>query len=94
MSTGFSPRRIRVVGLTSAMLAGLIVATPLVTSSPAAGLRPVVAAAASPELVNRAVAAGINYPSTISWDVCVADWNNDGKQDMHISTHFGLSGAL
>jgi len=94
MSTGLSLRRIRIVALTSAMLAGLIVATPLMTGAPAAGSLPVAAAAASPELVNRAVAAGINYSSTISWDVCVADWNNDGKQDMHISTHFGLSGAL
>lgn len=53
-----------------------------------------VASAASPELVNRAVAAGINYPATPSWDVCEADWNGDGKEDLHAVLHFGLSGAL
>ncbi len=50
--------------------------------------------AASPQLTNRAVAAGINYPSTPSWDVCVADVNNDGRADFHASLHMKNAGAL
>jgi hypothetical protein len=50
--------------------------------------------AASPELTNRAVAAGINWPATPSWDVCVADVNNDGRDDFHASLHMKNAGAL
>lgn len=75
------------------MLAALTLASPLVASGQPHRSRPV-AAAPSPQLVDRAVAAGINYPSTASWDVCVADWNNDGRQDFHAGLHFGRPGAL
>lgn len=52
------------------------------------------ASAASPELTDRAGAAGINYLSTPSWDVCTADWNNDGNEDFHLSLHMKNAGAL
>jgi len=50
--------------------------------------------AASLELQDRAVLAGINYPSTPSWDVCTADYNNDGNEDFHASLHMKSAGAL
>ncbi|MCA9327413.1 VCBS repeat-containing protein [Candidatus Saccharibacteria bacterium] len=52
------------------------------------------ASAASPELIDRATAAGISYQSTPSWDVCAADWNNDGNDDFHLSLHMKYAGAL
>lgn len=55
--------------------------------------------AASPELVDRAVAAGINYPgsplgSTPSWDATAVDYDNDGDQDFHVSLHMKNEGML
>jgi FG-GAP-like repeat/FG-GAP repeat len=50
--------------------------------------------AVSPELADRAAAAGINWPATPSWDVCVADVNNDGLDDFHLSLHMKNAGAL
>jgi hypothetical protein len=88
-----SVRRVRAVALTGAVLTALVLAVPL-TASGQAARSAVRAAVASPELVDRAVAAGINYSATPSWDVCVADWNNDGRQDFHAILHFGRSGAL
>lgn len=52
------------------------------------------ALAASLNLQNRAVIAGVNYPSTPSWDVCVGDINNDGNEDFHVSLHMKNSGPL
>lgn len=50
--------------------------------------------AASPELVNRAVEAGINYSSTPSWDVCTTDFNGDGTDDFLANLHMKNAGAL
>lgn len=50
--------------------------------------------AASLNLQDRAVLAGVNYPSTPSWDVCPADYNNDGNEDFHASLHMKYAGAL
>ncbi len=50
--------------------------------------------AASLNLQDRAVLAGVNYPSTPSWDVCVGDVNNDGNEDFHVSLHMKNSGPL
>ena len=57
------------------------------------------ATGASPELVDRAVEAGINYPtsplgSTPTWDVSVVDFDNDGDQDFHVSLHMKHEGML
>jgi len=52
------------------------------------------AAAPSPSLVNRAVAAGINIPSSPSWDVQVVDYDNDGDQDFSVSLHLKNAGQL
>lgn len=55
--------------------------------------------AASPELVDRATAAGIIYPNsplamTPSWDATVVDYDNDGDQDFHVSLHMKNEGML
>ncbi len=55
--------------------------------------------AASPQLVDRAVAAGIIYPgsplaSTPSWDATVVDYDNDGDQDFHLGLHMKYEGML
>jgi hypothetical protein len=50
--------------------------------------------AASPQLVDNAAAAGITFSSTPSWDVCVADFDGDGKPDFHASLHMKDAGAL
>ena len=68
----------------------------------AAGLSPVPgqpAQAASPELVDQAVAAGIIYTgsplaSTPSWDATVVDYDNDGDDDFHMSLHMKNEGML
>ena len=91
-STPITAHRARAVVLVSGMLAALVLAAPLTASGHV--IRAAPAAAASPELTDRAAAAGITFPSTPSWDVCVADWNNDGKQDFHAGLHFNHSGAL
>jgi hypothetical protein len=54
----------------------------------------VAALAPSPSLVNRAVQAGINLPSTPSWDVQPVDYDNDGLQDFSISLHMKNAGQL
>jgi len=52
------------------------------------------AAAPSPQLVNRAAAAGINWSSTPSWDVSVVDYDNDGDTDFAMSLHMKNAGEL
>jgi hypothetical protein len=57
------------------------------------------AQAASPEIVDRAVSAGIVYPNsplaaTPSWDVTVVDYDNDGDQDFHVVLHMKYEGML
>ena len=52
------------------------------------------AQAASSELVNRAVAAGIDLGSTPSWAVCPGDFDADGDEDFHASLHMKNPGAL
>lgn len=54
----------------------------------------VVVAAASPALVDRAVAAGISLPSTPSWDVSVVDVDLDGDEDFSMSLHMRNAGEL
>lgn len=54
----------------------------------------VIPAKAESELVDRAVAAGITYSSTPSWDICVADYNNDGLEDFQASLHMKYPAAL
>jgi hypothetical protein len=90
-SPSMAVRRVRVVVLVGAVLAALVLAAPLTASG---NVSRSVAAAASPELTDRAATAGITFPSTPSWDVCVADWNKDGRQDFHAVLHFNHSGAL
>jgi hypothetical protein len=53
-----------------------------------------VAALVSPRLTNRAAAAGINLPSTPSWDVQTVDYDNDGDQDFSVSLHMKNAGQL
>ena len=90
-STPITAHRARAVVLVGAGLAALVVTAPLAASGHVVRAAP---AAASPELIDRATSAGITYPATPSWDVCVADWNNDGRQDFHAGLHFNHSGAL
>ena len=54
----------------------------------------VAVAAASPNLVNRATAAGINWPSTPSWDLSAVDYDNDGDTDFSMSLHMRNAGEL
>lgn len=54
----------------------------------------VVAAAASPALVDRAAQAGIALPSTPSWDVSVVDVDLDGDEDFSMSLHMRNAGEL
>lgn len=50
--------------------------------------------AASPNLIDRAIAAGISLPSTPSWDVATVDYDNDGDTDFSISLHMKNAGQL
>ena len=50
--------------------------------------------AASPNLVNRAAAAGINWSSTPSWDLAAVDYDNDGDTDFSMSLHMKNAGEL
>lgn len=50
--------------------------------------------AASPRLVDRAAEAGINRPSTPSWDVTTVDYDNDGDTDFSMSLHWTNAGEL
>ncbi len=54
----------------------------------------VAAAAPSPNLVNRAAAAGIMWTSTPSWDVTPVDYDNDGDTDFSMSLHMRNAGEL
>lgn len=89
-------RRSLVVAASAALA---MVAVPLGSglASGAAG-RPVMAASAalapSPDLVDRAVAAGINWPSTPSWDVTPVDYDGDGDVDFSMSLHMKNAGEL
>ncbi|MEQ6902684.1 VCBS repeat-containing protein [Nocardioides sp. YIM 152588] len=51
-------------------------------------------APASPDLVDRATAAGITWPSTPSWDVTTADYDNDGDMDFSMSLHMRNAGEV
>ena len=51
-------------------------------------------AAASPELVDRAVVAGISLPTTNSWDVTAVDYDMDGDTDFSMSLHWRNAGQL
>jgi hypothetical protein len=92
--------RIRSLAAASAVLAMAVVplASGLATGVPAtrtaAPTLAVAAAAPSPNLVNRAVAAGINWPSTPSWDVSPVDYDNDGDTDFSMSLHMKNAGEL
>jgi hypothetical protein len=55
---------------------------------------PAAVAAPSPNLVDRAVAAGINIPSTPSWDLSAVDYDNDGDTDFSMSLHMKNAGQL
>ncbi|MFZ0324556.1 MAG: VCBS repeat-containing protein [Actinomycetes bacterium] len=82
---GSAWRRVLVFG-------GLVAALAMATA-------PGAATAASPQLVDRAVAAGIIYPnsplaSTPTWDATVVDYDNDGDQDFHIVLHMRYEGML
>ena len=57
------------------------------TSSPTA-------LAPSPNLVDRAAAAGINWPSTPSWHVAPIDYDDDGDLDFSMSLHMKNAGEL
>ncbi|GAA1477839.1 hypothetical protein GCM10009623_22850 [Nocardioides aestuarii] len=61
------------------------------------GRATVVASAAlapSPNLVDRAAAAGISWPSTPSWDVTPVDYDGDGDVDFSMSLHMRNAGEL
>lgn len=63
-------------------------------TSLALAMTPGAVEAASPDLVNRAAAAGINWSSTPSWDVSVVDYDNDGDTDFSMSLHMKNAGEL
>lgn len=48
----------------------------------------------SASLVNRAVAAGISWPSTPSWDLAAVDYDDDGDTDFSMSLHMRNAGEL
>lgn len=76
--------------------AALTTALPTVASTAAGAPAPSASAsaAASPNLVNRAAAAGIAWPSTPSWDVVAVDYDNDGDTDFSMSLHMKNAGEL
>ena len=84
------PRRASCIGV------GLVVMSALVggISSQQASARTLPALAPSANLVDRAVAAGINWPSTPSWDLSVVDYDNDGDTDFSMSLHMRNAGEL
>ncbi|WP_159083538.1 FG-GAP repeat domain-containing protein [Nocardioides terrigena] len=63
-------------------------------STQQASAGPLATLAPSVNLVDRAVAAGINWPSTPSWDLSVVDYDNDGDTDFSMSLHMRNAGEL
>ena len=75
--------------------AAILVLTALLgASSTQASAGPIATLAPSANLVDRAVAAGINWPSTPSWDLSVVDYDNDGDSDFSMSLHMRNAGEL
>lgn len=76
------------------LLSSALTVTALALAAFGASPRTSWAQAPSPQLVNRAAAAGLDLPSTPSWDVATVDYDKDGDMDFSVSLHMKNAGQL